>query len=434
MFNRIVQALTSVAVVVAMGTTSSALAQAPAKQKQAKDAAEVELFKESSPQTAPDPNKRLAALNTWKEKYPETDYKLERALFYALTYQALNQPVKMFEAANEVLSIDPKEINALGWVTALTESVPPTAENLSASEKAAQSLLQAQKPDAVDAATWNNMQSSFTGIAHKTLGFIANQRKQPDLAEQAYTKSLQANPNQSLVSWSLANAILAQKKPERQSEVLYHWARATSLSGAAALPAPLLKQYDAYFVKQYSTFHGKNDADLKELRQLAVAQPMPPAGFTIKDVNQIEADKDAAATAADPQLALWNKLKDGLKADSGQQYFESSVKDAALPGGAGGVTRFRGKLIEMKPAVRPKELIVDMNDDGTPDATLKFETALPGKADPGTVIQFEGVASAFTKEPFMLTFDVEGKEKIAGWPAPSAPAAVKKASAKKGRK
>jgi tetratricopeptide (TPR) repeat protein len=432
-FNRIAQALTGAAVIILIGT-SSALAQAPAKQKQAKDAAEVELFKESSPQTAPDPNKRLAALNTWKEKYPETDYKLERALFYALTYQALNQPVKMFEAAKEVLSIDPKEVNALGWVTALTESVPPTADNLSASERAAQGLLQAQKPDGVDTATWNKMQSSFTGIAHKTLGFIANQRKQPELAEQEYAKSLQADPNQSLVSWSLGNAILAQKKPARQSEVLYHWARATSLTGAAALPAPLQKQYDAYFTKQYATFHGQDETGLKELRQVAASQPMPPAGFTIKDINQIAADKAAQAAKDDPQLAFWNVLKEGLTADSGAQYFETSVKAAALPGGANGVTKFRGKLVDMKPAVRPKELLVDMDNDNVPDATLKFETALPGKAEAGTVIQFEGVASAFTKEPFMLTFDVEGREKISGWPAQSAPAPVRKASAKKGGK
>jgi hypothetical protein len=52
--------------------------------------------------------------------------------------------------------------------------------------------------------------------------------------------------------------------------------------------------------------------------------------------------------------------------------------------------------------------------------TLKFENPLPGKAEPGTEIEFEGVPSAFTKEPFMLAFDVEGKDKIQGWPAQAA--------------
>ena len=182
MFKKIAKALTSVTVVAVLGI-GAALAQNPPKVKQAKDEAEVELYKQSSPQTNPDANKRLTALNSWKEKYPETDYKLERAIFYVLTYQALNQGVKMFEAAKEVLALDPKEINALGWVTSLTEFVPPTPDNLSTSEKAAQGLLQAEKPaTGVDDAQWKTMKTAYDAMAHKTLGFIAisgNSRTSP---------------------------------------------------------------------------------------------------------------------------------------------------------------------------------------------------------------------------------------------------------------
>jgi hypothetical protein len=66
-----------------------------------------------------------------------------------------------------------------------------------------------------------------------------------------------------------------------------------------------------------------------------------------------------------------------------------------------------------------------------PDVTLKFETALPGKADPGTEIQFVGVASSYTKEPFMIIFDTE-KEKIEGWPAAAGAPARKGPATKKG--
>ena len=114
-----------------------ALAQTPPAPKQAKDQGEVDLYTQSSPQTNPDATKRLAALNSWKEKYPDTVFKLERALFYAITYQQLKDPAKMFEAAKEVLAIDPKEINALGWVTALVPVLPPTPDTLSNGEKAA---------------------------------------------------------------------------------------------------------------------------------------------------------------------------------------------------------------------------------------------------------------------------------------------------------
>jgi len=120
-----------------------------------------------------------------------------------------------------------------------------------------------------------------------------------------------------------------------------------------------------------------------------------------------------------------------LTADAGQQYFDTSVKGAALPGGANGVTKFKGTLISQKPALNPKELVLGISTPDTPEVTLKLETALRGKADPGTVIHFEGVASAFTKDPFMLTFDVDSKDKIQGWPAQAAPPAKKRAVVRK---
>ena len=66
----------------------SALAQPP-KQKQVKDQGEYDLFTEVGKAT--DANKRLALLNTWKEKYPTTDFQEERSKYYAVTYQQLGQ-------------------------------------------------------------------------------------------------------------------------------------------------------------------------------------------------------------------------------------------------------------------------------------------------------------------------------------------------------
>ena len=54
--------------------------------------------------------------------------------------------------------------------------------------------------------------------------------------------------------------------------------------------------------------------------------------------------------------------------------------------------------------------------------------------DPGGEIEFSGTAKAYTKEPFMLTFEVE-KEDISGWtgkgPAGAGRAGGKKAAPKK---
>jgi hypothetical protein len=338
----------------------------------------------------------------------------------------------MAEAAKEILAINPKEVNALFWLTALTLTLPVSPDTLSTGEKAAQGLIDAQRPEGVKDEDWAKMKASMDTSAHNTLAFIALQKKDPVAAEKEYVKSLEANPAQAEVSYSLGNAILAQKKPERQPEVLFHWARAASLKGPGALPPDKLKTIDAFFVKQYNTFHGSDDAGLKGLRELATgAKPLPPAGFEIKNKNEIEAAKEEAAKKADPAGHLWTTIKDQLTAANGEQYFEMSLKGAALPGGANGITKFKGKLIQQKPALRPKTLVLSIKGDA-PEVTLNLEGfVLPGKAEPGTEISFEGVGSAFTKEPFMLTFEVDSKEKIEGWPAQAAPAPVKKAPARK---
>jgi hypothetical protein len=98
------------------------------------------------------------------------------------------------------------------------------------------------------------------------------------------------------------------------------------------------------------------------------------------------------------------------------------MKGAALPGGVNGVAEFKGTLVEAKPAVRPKELVLAVADKNTPDVTLKLDAPLAGKMEPGAEIGFQGVASGYTASPFMVTFDVE-KSKITGWKgAPAAPA------------
>ena len=423
MFNRFAKALLSVTVLTVMGI-GSVLSQTPAKQ--VKDQGEYDLFTEVGKTT--DPNKRLSLLTTWTQKYPDTAFKEERWKYYAVTYQQLGQGAKMAEAAKEILAINPKEVNALFWLTALTLTLPPSPDTLATGEKAAQGLIDAQRPEGVKDDDWNKMKASMDMSAHNTLAFIAMQKKDPAAAEKEYAKSLEANPGQAEVSYSLGNAILAQKKPERQPEVLFHWARAASLKGPGALPPDKQKTIDTFFVKQYNAYHGNDDAGLKSLRELAVGpKPLPPAGFEIKNKNEIEAAKQAEFAKANPGLALWTTIKDQLTAANGEQYFETQVKGAALPGGANNVTKFKAKLISQKPALRPKTLVVALSGDA-PEVTLNLEGfVLPGKAEPGTELGFEGVASAFTKEPFNLTFDVDSKDKIEGWPAQAAPAPVKKA-------
>jgi hypothetical protein len=160
---------------------------------------------------------------------------------------------------------------------------------------------------------------------------------------------------------------------------------------------------------------------------------IPPEGFKIESAGELAIKNKEAFKKSNPMLAMWMEIKEALLAANGAEYFQNSVKGAGLPGGHQGVTKFKGRLVAHRPAANPKELVLAISDADTPEVTLTLEegATMRGKAEPGTEIEFEGTATAFTKDPFMLTFEVE-KEKLLGWPAPAAakPAAKKKATKK----
>ncbi len=435
MKDRILKILCGAALVLVLGT-GSAFGQAQAApaaqagqkpQKNWKDPAEFDLYTAVTKEASD--AKKLELLDNWKNKYPSSEFKLERLQLYLITYQKLGKPDKMVETAKEILAVEPKDIQALYWLTFLTPTLNKTdADTLDTGDKAAKGLLGAEKPPATADADWSKAKTDMEGLAHKTQGWIEMQRKNNEGAEKEFAKSLEVNPNQGEVSYWLGTMILGQKKPERQSEVLYHFARAASYDGPGALTPEGRKQVDAYFVKAYNTFHGADPKSLEDLRTMAKSKAMPPADFKIENVNEISAKKEEEFKKSNPQLALWMGLKKQLM-EEGDTYFQT-VKGAGIPGGVQDIKKFKGTIISHKPAVRPKEIVVGVENPNVPDATLKLETPLAGKADPGTPIEFEGVVESYAKAPFMLTLTTE-KDKIIGWPATAAPAPARKAPARR---
>jgi hypothetical protein len=243
------------------------------------------------------------------------------------------------------------------------------------------------------------------------------------------------DPTQAQVSYWLATILLGQQKdhPEKTPLALYDYARAAAYDGPNSLPAASRPAVLQFFQKAYGTYHGSPEGADKILAA-AKTSAMPPPELKITstvDVAKANAEAEAEkAKAMGPMLALWLTIKTALTGDAGQAYFDMSMKDAGLPGGVNGVTKFKGKLISMTPANRPKTLVLGIEKPDAADVTLNLDEALPGKMEPGGDIEFEGVATGFTKEPFMVTFDVE-KDKLSGWTGKNAPAAKKAAPKKK---
>ena len=97
---------------------------------------------------------------------------------------------------------------------------------------------------------------------------------------------------------------------------------------------------------------------------------------------------------------VWVRLKAGLSGPDSGKFFEEGVKDAMLP-------PFEGTLISSAPTDHPREFLVAVSDDKTPEVTLRLNGRLEKPLPAGTPVRFECIARGFTSEPFMLICTVE---------------------------
>jgi hypothetical protein len=398
--------------------------------QQAKDQAEADLINSIPNDT--DAAHRLTSLDKWSKDYPDTAFGAQRQMFYLVTYQQLNRTKDAFNTAAGMLKTDANNELALRTIIGSVYTLnPPSPADLETDAL----YDPAKKPANQTDAQWTQLKPTMKGFAQRTVGWIYLTRKDNEKAEAELTKTLQVDPTQAAASLWLAQALFAQRTahPEKQAEYIFETLRAAEYDGPNSLPAAARQQMLTSVAKTYAQYHGSNEG-YNDLLASAKTNALPPAGFTIKDVASIEREKAEAqekADAANPSMALWRTIKTGLTGDNPEAFFDMNVKGTEIPGGAGGVMKFKAKLVSMTPAMRPKELVLAFEKSDVPDVTLKLEEALPGKMDAGSELEFEGEPIAYTKDPYMLTLKVdEPKTKIAGWTGKN-PAPVRKAAPKK---
>jgi len=181
----------------------AAASQTAQKAPQWKDRAEYDLVQSALAEK--DAQKKLDLLNQWKDKYPATDFKEMRLEAFMDTYQALKQPDKMLAVAKELLDLNPKNLKALYWICVLSVPGQTTPDGLNLALKAAEGLLNAEKPAQItDEATWKTTQDQMAAIGHRTKGWVASQRKDFDTAETEIKTELKANPGDADATVKLA--------------------------------------------------------------------------------------------------------------------------------------------------------------------------------------------------------------------------------------
>lgn len=420
-------------------------------QKKVKDQGEYDIYNEVIKDIASNNfTKALPDLDTWKQKYPESDYKDDRDVFYLQAYAGAKQPAKALDAAGPLLNKDldtvfsdpktgPQEVvKILFTSTVAVQQIPnPTPEELAIGDKAARRLLDYnRKPEGVSDADWAKARDQLQVAAKGALLFVAMkpgldaiQKKDYATAESVFSKALQQYPDNGQLAYQLGVALLGQQTtdPSKVPAGIYEIARAVSLDPAkSGLDATTRTSVEAYLKKIYTAFHGSEEG-LDQLKQQALASPMPPSAFQIKTGAQLAQEKQAAFENSNPELALWSKVRAALADVNGEQYFETSVKDADLP-------QLLGKVVEAKPACHSKELVVAVPVPGgssKPEITLKLDAPLTGKPDLDTEFRWHGVPKTFTKDPFMLTMEVE-KANLSGLhEEPCAPTPARKGTSKK---
>jgi tetratricopeptide (TPR) repeat protein len=399
-------------------------AQDQAKQPQYKNPEEYTLYdsilKDTNPKT------RLDKLQEWQTKYAATDFEKQRKALFLDTYIKLNQPKDAVAEAKLILADDPKDFTALYYTMYFTRALAgnnPTPDVLDQGEKAAQAIVANidTPPPNVTADQWKGARTAVEILGHSTLGWIAMQRKNWDAAEGEFQKTLALDANNGEVDYFMGTVIASEKKPEKMSAALFYFARAATYDGTGGLAPAGRQQVLDYVKRAYKGYHGSDDG-FNDLMTQAKGQATPSADYHIKTAGEIaqakqqeEQKQEEAEKTSHPELALWKNIKMQLTGPEGASYFEMGMKGAMLP-------PLKGKVVKLEPELKPKTLVLALEDGTTPDATLKFEMPLAGKVDPGTELTFEGVPQSYTAMPYMVVFNVE-PDKLHGWTGKNAPRA-----------
>jgi tetratricopeptide (TPR) repeat protein len=419
--------------------------QPAAKQKVAKDTAEADLANAvlvDIEGATPNWQKAITDLNNWAQKYPQSDWKNDWPFYYLQASVGLGQFDKALDYAAQVLAMDVPTVfpsrddqvkiyyNTAAAAAAIKSGATP--EELASGKKGATALLDfiptfftaANKPAKATDAQWNQARDQLTAAGNNALlavaiypGDQAVQKKDFPGAEAAYRKALQDYPNSGIIAYKLGSAIVQEANPDKYSQALYFIARAAAMqpttdpTKGGITDATQRTQIDNFLRSTYVRIHGGDDG-LAELKQQALASPFPPDGFKIKTASEVALEKQKEFAEKNPQVAMWMNIKGMLTGTDADNQFASSLKDSMVKGLNTGERGLIGTIVSGEPACNSKTVQVSVPVPGstatpTAEITMKLDKPLKGKPIAGTQIKWDGVPSSFTKDPFMLTMDVD---------------------------
>ena len=385
----------------AMVRQSVAQGAAQSSQKQVKDPAEYNAYVNAVQQT--NPGQKAAAIEAFLQTYPNSVMKEDALVALMGAYQQAGDAQKMVDAANRALQVNPNNVRALALLTYYYRASTTTQnlqQNLDLVQKYAQQGEQAlhnmSKPEGMSDADFTKFHNELSAIFEGGLGFVALQKKDNATAAKDFREAVSEESQPSIADvYPLAQADL-EAKP-MNPEGFWFIVKASQMAQGDGQ-----QQILEYGRKKYIRYHGKEDGWSDLVAQTkASSSIMPPAGFTVAAAPPPPSPAEQAADlvkSKDPKQMSFAEWE--LVLSSGNQQAADTVwnaiKDKAVKLGANVISATASKVTLAGSA--------DDIDDKKPDITLTMAKPIPAKLIPavGSLMQFQGTASSYTPNPFMM--------------------------------
>jgi len=360
------------------------------------------------------PEKQLELLNQWKQQYPQSEMRQVRRELFLAAYQAMNDTGHMFETAREMVAEQPANLVGVYWCTLLTPAMKDAKPDvLETGNKAAHQLLAgldnyfaaSQKPEALAAADWQKQKAAAELLALRTIGYVQWKTADNAGAEKTFTAYLAKDAKSAEVMSWLGYALVAQNQPVAAA---WQLTRAAASQDEEALPDIWRRKVDETAELLYRGYHGSDDG-FEQLKAGALKSAFPPADFQVESAEAVNRRKaEEELEKQDPELAAWLRISRRLHAADGEKYFVDELKPQPLPW-------LRGVIVESTPTAKPSQIVLTLSSSATSEVMLTVSAPFANAAEPGTMIEFQGTADTFVKDPFRLNVLVD-QDNVKGWP------------------
>jgi hypothetical protein len=377
-----------------------------------------------------DPKAKAAAIEAYLTAFPQSACPTSRPdtlVTLMAAYVAASDPAKTLDAADRVLQLDPANLPALFYETALRKGNADAATDPAAKQAAydaaagyAQKGLVAPKPAATADADFKKLQANAFPYFYSAIGADDMGKKDYAGAIDTYKKELAVVPPDATKTpgavlqdiYELAVAFY-QSAPPDLLDCAFYGARV-----AAYAPDAMKSQYAPLAQYCYKKFHGGNDG-YDTFSASAQANLNPPAGLfagvkpapTPADyVNQaMAATTDYATLAIDDKEFIWQngtadqaaKVWDTVKGKSveipGALVITSTPTQVQVAVSQGAV---QSKTADFTFNMAPPE---DTKTAAEAAAAKKKADAVAAATAVGNKITISGTYDSFTPNPLMIT-------------------------------